>query len=70
MDPAHMEWMASEPPNGSYLFCPNGSHCAFHDDREIYTAGLTDFILDVDGAEGYRAAFSTFDRANVERLPG
>jgi proline iminopeptidase len=48
MDPAHMEWMASEIPNARYLFCPNGSHAAHYDDQEIYMAGLTRFILDVD----------------------
>ena len=44
MDPAHMEWMAHELPNGRYLFCPNGSHCALYDDQEIYFKGLIDFL--------------------------
>jgi len=48
MDPAHMEWMASELPNGRYLYCPNGSHIAHYDDQEVYMAGLIDFIRDVD----------------------
>ena len=49
MDPAHMEWMASELPNGRYLYCPDGSHIAHYDDQEVYMAGLIEFIRDVDG---------------------
>jgi proline iminopeptidase len=48
MDPAHMKWMASEIPQGSYLHCPDGSHLAMYDDQEVYFKGLTDFILAVD----------------------
>ncbi len=50
MDPAHMEWMAGEFPNGEYLFCPDGSHMAMFDDQEVYMDGLTRFILEVDSA--------------------
>jgi len=49
MDPEHMEWMANEIPNGQYLFCPEGSHIAHHDDQEIYMEGLIRFIQEVDG---------------------
>jgi proline iminopeptidase len=49
MDPEHMEWMASEFPNGTYLYCPNGSHCAHYDDQEVYMDGLIRFIQEVDG---------------------
>jgi len=49
MDPEHMEWMASEVQNGRYLHCPNGSHMAEYDDREIYFEGLIAFLRDVDG---------------------
>jgi len=49
MDPDHMEWMAGQFPNGSYLFCPSGSHCAHYDDQEIYMDGLISFIHEVDG---------------------
>jgi proline iminopeptidase len=49
MDPAHMEWMAGQFPNGSYLYCPDGSHAAHHDDQEIYMEGLIRFIHEVDG---------------------
>jgi proline iminopeptidase len=48
MDPEHIEWMANELPNGTYLYCPNGSHCAQYDDQEIYMEGLIRFIREVD----------------------
>jgi len=48
MDPEHMKWMSKEVQNGSFLYCPNGSHCALYDDQEIYMAGLTKFILRVN----------------------
>lgn len=48
MDPAHMEWMASQFGKGRYLFCANGSHLALYDDQEVYFRGLTQFIRDVD----------------------
>jgi len=49
MDPAHMEWMANELPSGTYLFCPDGSHMAQHDDQEVYMDGVIRFIHEVDG---------------------
>ena len=30
-------------PNGSYLFCPKGSHMAFYDDQKTYFNGLISF---------------------------
>ncbi len=48
MDPAHMEMMARKVQNGTYLFCPNGSHLAMYDDQETYFTGLIDFIRKVD----------------------
>ena len=48
MDPAHMEWMASQFPNGRYLYCPNGSHMALYDDQQTWFRGVIDFIKDVD----------------------
>ncbi|MEO9849493.1 MAG: proline iminopeptidase-family hydrolase [Reichenbachiella sp.] len=48
MDPKHMEWMASQVQNGSYLHCPNGSHMDMYDDQETFFAGLIKFIKDVD----------------------
>lgn len=44
MDPAHMEMMAERIPNGSYLYCPNGSHLALYDDQQTYFAGLIEFL--------------------------
>jgi proline iminopeptidase len=49
MDPAHMEWMANQLPQGRYLPCPNGSHMALYDDQETFFTGLIRFIGDVDG---------------------
>jgi proline iminopeptidase len=48
MDPKHMEAMAASIPNGSYLYCPQGSHLAMYDDQEVYFEGLIRFIKDVD----------------------
>jgi proline iminopeptidase len=50
MDPAHMEWMAGQFPNGEYLYCPNGSHLALIDDQQTYMDGLIRFIRGVDEA--------------------
>ncbi len=44
MDPAHMEWMASEVKNGTYLYCPSGSHMCMYDDQEKYMSGLISFV--------------------------
>ncbi|MBC7861710.1 MAG: proline iminopeptidase-family hydrolase, partial [Bacteroidia bacterium] len=44
MDPEHMKWMAAEVKNGTYLYCPNGSHMCMWDDQEIYMKGLIDFL--------------------------
>jgi proline iminopeptidase len=48
MDPEHMEWMASQIPDGRYPFCPNGSHLALYDDQQVWFDGVIDFIHDVD----------------------
>lgn len=47
MDPEHMKWMASQVKNGSYLFCPNGSHMCFYDDQKNYFQGLNQFIKEI-----------------------
>ena len=44
MDPEHMKWMASEVKNGTYLYCPDGSHMCMYDDQEKYFAGLISFL--------------------------
>jgi proline iminopeptidase len=51
MDPAHMQWAASEFPNGQYLYCPDGSHLAMYDDQVTYFAGLIKFIKEIDAGE-------------------
>lgn len=48
MDPAHMEWMASQVRKGRYLYCPQGSHMSMYDDQKTYYDGLIRFIKDVD----------------------
>ncbi len=48
MDPEHMKWMSTQLQNGSYLFCPNGSHMCMYDDQDTYMNGLIAFIKAVD----------------------
>lgn len=48
MDPEAMKWIAGQVKNGSYLYCPNGSHCCFYDDQQVYMAGVIKFIKSVD----------------------
>ncbi len=48
MDPEHMKWMASQFTNGSYLYCPEGSHLAMYDDQQTYMSGLISFINKVN----------------------
>jgi proline iminopeptidase len=44
MDPAHMQWMATQVQNGTYLYCPNGSHMSMYDDQQVYMKGLISFL--------------------------
>ena len=44
MDPKHMEEMSKLVQNGTYLFCPKGSHMAFYDDQKVYFDGLIPFL--------------------------
>ncbi len=44
MDPKHMEEMSKLVKEGTYLFCPRGSHMAFYDDQETYFRGLISFL--------------------------
>jgi proline iminopeptidase len=48
MDPEHMKWMATEVRNGTYLYCPDGSHMCMYDDQDTYVNGLIAFIKAVD----------------------
>jgi proline iminopeptidase len=51
MDPAHMQWMATQFQNGNYLYCANGSHMSMYDDQQTYMNGLIKFIKGVDAGE-------------------
>ncbi|MFC5625591.1 proline iminopeptidase-family hydrolase [Algoriphagus winogradskyi] len=51
MDPAHLEWMSNELPNGQFLLCPNGSHLSQYDDPENFFPGLISFLKEVDQME-------------------
>ena len=51
MDPEHMKWISQQVQNGSYLFCPNGSHMCMWDDQETYMGGLIKFIRAVDAGK-------------------
>ena len=44
MDPKFMQKMAEILPNGTYLYCENGSHMAFYDDQQNYFKGLIAFL--------------------------
>jgi proline iminopeptidase len=44
MDPKAMEEQSKLVQNGSYLYCPNGSHLAMWDDQKIYMEGVISFI--------------------------
>ncbi len=48
MDPEHMEWMATQFPEGEYLYCENGSHLSMYDDQQTYFSGLINFIKSVN----------------------
>ena len=48
MDPEHMQWMSTQVQNGSYLYCPDGSHLDMYDDQERYLAGLIRFLKETD----------------------
>ena len=51
MDPEHMKWMSTQFPNGSYLYCANGSHMCMYDDQQTYFKGLISFIKAIDKGE-------------------
>jgi proline iminopeptidase len=48
MDPAHLQWMADEFPQGQGHLCPEGSHMAMYDDQESYFEALLGFIATVE----------------------
>jgi proline iminopeptidase len=53
MDPKYMEWMSKQVKHGSYVFCPEGSHCDMWDDQAHYFPGLIGFLKDVDAGKGH-----------------
>ena len=48
MDPEAMKWMSEEVQNGTYLYCPQGSHMSMYDDQKVYFDGLIQFIKGID----------------------
>ena len=48
MDPKHMKMMSEKVKNGTYLYCPKGSHMSMYDDQETYMKGLIRFVKDVN----------------------
>ena len=48
MDPKAMEEQSKLVQNGSYLYCPNGSHLAMWDDQKVFMNGVIQFIKVVD----------------------
>ncbi len=50
MDPAAMEAQSKMVKNGSYLYCPNGSHLAMWDDQEVFMNGVMKWIKEVDAS--------------------
>jgi proline iminopeptidase len=52
MDPKAMEEQSKMVQQGSYLYCPNGSHMCMWDDQKIFMDGVIRFIKDVDAKNG------------------
>lgn len=48
MDPKMMEEQSKLVQNGSYLYCPNGSHLAMWDDQQVFMNGVVNWIKKVD----------------------
>jgi proline iminopeptidase len=48
MDPKAMEAQSKMVKNGSYLYCPNGSHLAMWDDQKVFMDGVIKWIRQVD----------------------
>jgi proline iminopeptidase len=47
MNPEEMEFIANQVQQGSYLYCPNGSHLVQYDDQEHFFPGLISFLKSV-----------------------
>lgn len=50
MDPKAMERQSKLVKQGTFLFCPNGSHLAMWDDQIAFMSGVVAWILQVDAA--------------------
>ena len=48
MDPAHMEWIATQVPKGNSLICPQGSHMSMSDNQQTYMNGLVRYLKSVE----------------------
>jgi proline iminopeptidase len=48
MDPKAMEEQSRMVKNGSYLYCPNGSHLSMWDDQQVFMNGVIKWIKEVD----------------------
>lgn len=48
MDPKAMEEQSKMVKNGSYLYCPNGSHLAMWDDQKVFMDGVIKWIKETD----------------------
>jgi proline iminopeptidase len=52
MDPKAMEEQSKMVKNGSYLYCPDGSHLSMWDDQRVYMNGVIEWIRKVDKDSG------------------
>jgi proline iminopeptidase len=48
MDPKAMEEQSKLVKNGSYLYCPDGSHLAMWDDQKVFMNGVINWIKKID----------------------
>lgn len=51
MDPEYMKWMSTQVKNGSFLFCPNGSHMCMWDDQQVYMDGLIKWLKETNSGQ-------------------
>jgi proline iminopeptidase len=51
MDPAHMQWVSTQVQQGSFLLCPEGSHCDMWDDQAHYFPGLVRWLKATDAGK-------------------
>ena len=52
MDPKAMKEQSKMVKNGSYLYCPNGSHLSMWDDQQVFMNGVIKWIKEVDEKTG------------------